>query len=163
MALAKDVEYLAGFVDSLGVPILRENLDELQQTVLLLQAENTDEFYDISTRNKKYGRVDAMNGPLLLEKYASNFVFAKENENTVLILFTDFRAHLKALQKQINSQHFPLSLRGIVSKRNVDMCGGYWRCMSILVYMKDLGQDKLHPHYTVIYVAPTKLETRQGN
>ncbi|KAK2761400.1 hypothetical protein FQN54_001922 [Arachnomyces sp. PD_36] len=67
-ALAKDVAYLAEFVDSLGVPILRENLDELQQTVQLMQAENTDEFYDISIRNKKYGRVDAMNGPLLLEK-----------------------------------------------------------------------------------------------
>ncbi|EGC48276.1 exocyst complex component Sec15 [Histoplasma capsulatum var. duboisii H88] len=67
-ALARDVDYLTQFVDSLGVPILRENLDELQQTVQLLQAENTDEFYDISTRNKKYGRVDAMNGPILLEK-----------------------------------------------------------------------------------------------
>ncbi|KAL4898457.1 exocyst complex component Sec15 [Aspergillus ambiguus] len=68
VALAKDVEYLYQFVDSLGVPILRENLDELQQTVQLMQAENTDEFYDISTRNKKYGRVDAINGPILLEK-----------------------------------------------------------------------------------------------
>ncbi|OGM41593.1 exocyst complex component Sec15 [Aspergillus bombycis] len=68
MALAKDVEYLYHFVDSLGVPILRENLDELQQTVQLMQADNTDEFYDISTRNKKYGRVDAINGPVLLEK-----------------------------------------------------------------------------------------------
>lgn len=68
-ALAKDVEYLTKFVDSLGVPILRENLDELQQTVHLMQAENTDEFYDISIRNKKYGRVDAINGPILLEKY----------------------------------------------------------------------------------------------
>jgi exocyst complex component 6 len=67
-ALAKDVEYLAAFVDSLGNPILRENLDELQQTVNLLQSDNSDEFYDISTRNKKYGRVDAMNGPMLLEK-----------------------------------------------------------------------------------------------
>lgn len=69
-ALAKDVEYLSRFVDSLGVPILRENLDELQQTVQLMQADNADEFYDISTRNKKYGRVDAINGPILLEKYA---------------------------------------------------------------------------------------------
>ncbi|PYI26572.1 putative exocyst complex component Sec15 [Aspergillus indologenus CBS 114.80] len=68
LALAKDVEYLYEFVDSLGVPILRENLDELQQTVQLMQADNTDEFYDISTRNKKYGRVDAINGPVLLEK-----------------------------------------------------------------------------------------------
>ena len=56
-------------MDTLGNPILRENLDELQQTVMLMQAENSDEFYDMSTRNKKYGRVDAMNGPLLLEKY----------------------------------------------------------------------------------------------
>lgn len=66
--LAKDVQYLTEFVDSLGVPILRENLDELQQTVNLMQADNADEFYDISTRNKKYGRVDALNGPVLLEK-----------------------------------------------------------------------------------------------
>ena len=70
-ALAKDVEYLAQFVDSLNVPILRENLDELQQTVQLMQADNADEFYDISTRNKKYGRVDAMQGPILLEKYVT--------------------------------------------------------------------------------------------
>ncbi|OJJ04597.1 hypothetical protein ASPVEDRAFT_137292 [Aspergillus versicolor CBS 583.65] len=68
MALAKDVEYLYQFVDSLNNPILRENLDELQQTVQLMQADNADEFYDISMRNKKYGRVDAINGPTLLEK-----------------------------------------------------------------------------------------------
>lgn len=68
-ALAKDVRYLTEFVDTLGNPILRENLDELQQTIALMQAENSDEYYDVSTRNKKYGRVDAMNGPLLLEKY----------------------------------------------------------------------------------------------
>ena len=67
-ALAKDVQYLTEFVDTLGNPILRENLDELQQTIMLMQAENSDEFYDIATRNKKYGRVDAMNGPILLEK-----------------------------------------------------------------------------------------------
>ena len=69
-ALAKDVKYLTEFVDTLGNPILRENLDELQQTILLMQADNSDEYYDVSTRNKKYGRVDAMNGPVLLEKYA---------------------------------------------------------------------------------------------
>ena len=68
-ALAKDVRYLTEFVDTLGNPILRKNLDELQETIALMQAENSDEFYDIATRNKKYGRVDAMNGPLLLEKY----------------------------------------------------------------------------------------------
>ncbi|KAL2830631.1 exocyst complex subunit Sec15-like-domain-containing protein [Aspergillus pseudoustus] len=68
LALAKDVEYLYLFVDSLNNPILRENLDELHQTVQLMQADNADEFYDISMRNKKYGRVDAINGPTLLEK-----------------------------------------------------------------------------------------------
>lgn len=49
--------------------MLRENLDELQQTVNLMQSDNHDEFYDISIRNKKYGRVDPLNGPMLLEKY----------------------------------------------------------------------------------------------
>ncbi|MDI1491806.1 MAG: Rab GTPase-binding exocyst subunit S15 [Ramalina farinacea] len=67
-ALAKDVQYLTEFVDTLGNPILRENLDELQQTIALMQSDNADEFYDISTRNKKYGRVDALQGPHLLEK-----------------------------------------------------------------------------------------------
>ncbi|KAH0538722.1 hypothetical protein FGG08_004674 [Glutinoglossum americanum] len=66
-ALAKDVHYLAEFVDSLNNPILPETLDELQQTVNLMLADTSDEFYDVSTRNKKYGRVDPMNGPLLLE------------------------------------------------------------------------------------------------
>ena len=67
-ALAKDVEHLAAFVDSLDVPILKENLDELEQTIQLMQATNTDEFYDMTSRNKKYGRVDAIKGPALLEK-----------------------------------------------------------------------------------------------
>lgn len=49
--------------------MLRENLDELQQTVNLMQSDNHEEFYDISIRNKKYGRVDVLNGPMLLEKY----------------------------------------------------------------------------------------------
>lgn len=68
-ALAQDVQYLTEFVDSLeNGQMLRENLDELQQTINLLQSDNHDEFFDISTRNKKYGRVDALNGPILLEK-----------------------------------------------------------------------------------------------
>ena len=33
-----------------------------------MQSDNTEEFYDVSIRNKKYGRVDVLNGPLLLEK-----------------------------------------------------------------------------------------------
>ncbi|KAH7037818.1 exocyst complex subunit Sec15-like-domain-containing protein [Microdochium trichocladiopsis] len=68
-ALAQDVQHLTDFVDGLENGfMLRSNLDELEQTILLLQAENADEFFDISTRNKKYGRVDALNGPILLEK-----------------------------------------------------------------------------------------------
>ncbi|TVY38178.1 Exocyst complex component [Lachnellula subtilissima] len=71
-ALAKDVAYLADFVDSLeNALILKENLDELQQTVYLMQTENPDEFYDVSSRNKKFGRVDAVNGPRILEKYGT--------------------------------------------------------------------------------------------
>lgn len=57
--------------------MLRENLDELQQTVNLMQSDNHDEFYDISIRNKKYGRVDPLNGPMLLEKC----VFTRTIEN----------------------------------------------------------------------------------
>ncbi|KAI8634923.1 exocyst complex subunit Sec15-like-domain-containing protein [Xylariaceae sp. FL1651] len=68
-ALSKDVQHLTDFVDGLENGfMLRSNLDELEQTIQLLQSENTDEFFDVSTRNKKYGRVDAMNGPMLLEK-----------------------------------------------------------------------------------------------
>lgn len=70
-AMALDVESLTQFVAGLdNAFMLEQNLDELQQTVALMQSENHDEFYDISIRNKKYGRVDAMNGPILLEKYA---------------------------------------------------------------------------------------------
>jgi hypothetical protein len=68
-AMALDVEHLTSFVSKLeNAFMLEQNLDELQQTVALMQSENHEEFYDISIRNKKYGRVDAMNGPILLEK-----------------------------------------------------------------------------------------------
>ena len=68
-AMAKDVQYLTKFVSSLeNAFMLEQNLDELQQTIALLQSENHDEFFDITMRNRKYGRVDAMNGPILLEK-----------------------------------------------------------------------------------------------
>ena len=67
-ALATDVKFLSAFAETLGNPILQENLDELRQTVALMQSGNTDEYYDVSTRNKKYGRVNALHGPLLLEK-----------------------------------------------------------------------------------------------
>lgn len=68
-AMALDVEHLTQFVAKLeNAFMLQQNLDELQQTVALMQSENHEEFYDISIRNKKYGRVDVMNGPILLEK-----------------------------------------------------------------------------------------------
>lgn len=70
--MALDVAHLTDFVSKLeNAFMLEQNLDELQQTVALMQSENHEEFYDISIRNKKYGRVDATNGPLLLEKYVS--------------------------------------------------------------------------------------------
>lgn len=106
-ALAKDVDYLAEFVDSLEVPILRENLDELQQTVQLMQAENTDEFYDVSTRNKKYGRVDAINGPILLEKYNPLPI---QFRHDVADKRTGCRVLRKAPQRRINSPRFHLGL-----------------------------------------------------
>ncbi|KAM0248704.1 hypothetical protein ACHAQJ_009345 [Trichoderma viride] len=69
LALAQDVNYLTEFVGSLeNGQMLRENLDELQQTVNMMQSDNHEEFFDISIRNKKYGRVDLLNGPMLLEK-----------------------------------------------------------------------------------------------
>jgi hypothetical protein len=45
-----------------------------------MQADNADEFYDISTRNKKYGRVDALNGPVLLEKLTRTVQSPLRNE-----------------------------------------------------------------------------------
>jgi hypothetical protein len=70
-SLARDAQYLLSFVESLGNPILMENLDELMQTVALMGAEDGGmEFYDISQRNKKYGKVDQLKGAILLEKVA---------------------------------------------------------------------------------------------
>ncbi|EOD46453.1 putative exocyst complex component protein [Neofusicoccum parvum UCRNP2] len=66
--LAQDVEFLSSFVDTLNNPILHENLDELIQTVTLMEAEEPLEFFDVSQRNKKYGRVDREHGAILLEK-----------------------------------------------------------------------------------------------
>jgi exocyst complex component 6 len=66
--LAQDVRYLSDFVDELGNPILKENLDELQQTVALMQTNQPEEFFDVGLANRKYGRVDRANGAILLEK-----------------------------------------------------------------------------------------------
>jgi hypothetical protein len=66
--LAVDTRYLCEFVEGLGNPILMENLDELSQTVTLMGTENSDEFFDVAQRNRKYGKVDSMKGAILLEK-----------------------------------------------------------------------------------------------
>ncbi|KAF2231919.1 exocyst complex subunit Sec15-like protein [Viridothelium virens] len=63
-----DVKHLSQFVDSLGNAILHENLDELRQTVELMGTENKEEFFDVGLRNRRYGRVDKVNGAVLLEK-----------------------------------------------------------------------------------------------
>lgn len=66
--LANDVDHLSNFVQSLDNPILDENLDELRQTIALMATENPDEFFDVMQRNRKFGKVDNMNGAVLLEK-----------------------------------------------------------------------------------------------
>ncbi|KAL1637279.1 putative exocyst complex component [Diplodia seriata] len=66
--LSQDVEFLSSFVETLNNPILRENLDELLQTVTLMQTDDQLEFFDVSQRNRKYGRVDREHGAILLEK-----------------------------------------------------------------------------------------------
>ncbi|KAF2993810.1 hypothetical protein E8E13_001214 [Curvularia kusanoi] len=79
-SLATDTQYLLSFVESLGNPILMENLDELTQTVQLMGAEDGGmEFYDISQRNKKFGKVDQLKGAILLEKVAEGAQVAAQS------------------------------------------------------------------------------------
>lgn len=67
--LRLDVDELVRYVETLPTaPILLESLDELIQTVALMETDSPEEFYDISLRNKKYRGVDPMKGPVLLEK-----------------------------------------------------------------------------------------------
>ena len=67
--LSIDVDHFTQFVRTLpNHLILLESLDELTQTVALMSTDQPEEFYDISLRNKKYGSVDPMKGPQLLEK-----------------------------------------------------------------------------------------------
>lgn len=84
--------------------MLRENLDELQQTISLIQSDNHEEFFDISIRNKKYGRVDALNGPMLLEKYICLLVLQvwETLTNTWQDLPPFLRARLRAPLSQIS-------------------------------------------------------------
>jgi len=67
--LRLDISELVRYVETLPTaPILLESLDELIQTVALMETDSPEEFYDISLRNKKYRNVDPMKGPVLLEK-----------------------------------------------------------------------------------------------
>jgi hypothetical protein len=77
--LATDTRYISDFVSSLNNPILMENLDELTQTVALMGTENSDEFFDVAQRNRKYGKVDNMKGAILLEKVAEGAQFAAQS------------------------------------------------------------------------------------
>lgn len=71
-AMETDVRYLTEFVESLENSfMLTQTLDELQQTVELMKSGNSDEFFEAAVRNKKYPRVNAMNGPILLEKLST--------------------------------------------------------------------------------------------
>ncbi|KAI0480556.1 exocyst complex subunit Sec15-like-domain-containing protein [Xylariaceae sp. FL0804] len=92
-ALAMDAGHLTDFVDGLENGfMLRSNLDELEQTINLLQSDNTDEFFDVSTRNRKYGRVDAMNGPILLEKITQQIA----NPGPTSQRFANFSSNISA-------------------------------------------------------------------
>ncbi|KAL0631551.1 Rab GTPase-binding exocyst subunit S15 [Maublancomyces gigas] len=66
-----DARYLQGFVAGLDEPLLLQIFEELRQTIDLLQSDNTDEFYSIDTRMKKYSNVNPLTGPVLLEKLIS--------------------------------------------------------------------------------------------
>ncbi|KAI9686316.1 MAG: hypothetical protein M1820_010650 [Bogoriella megaspora] len=68
--LDADVKHLTSFVEGLGNAALIQNLDELRQTVEVMAAPQgeREEFFDVGVRMRKFGRVDAVNGAVLLEK-----------------------------------------------------------------------------------------------
>ncbi|KAF2261145.1 exocyst complex subunit Sec15-like protein [Lojkania enalia] len=78
-SLATDTAFLSSFVEGLNNPILMENLDELMQTVALMGTDNSDEFFDVAQRNKKYGKVDSMKGAILIEKVADGAAVAAQS------------------------------------------------------------------------------------
>lgn len=97
-AMETDVRYLTEFVESLDNSfMLTQTLDELQQTVELMKSGNSDEFFEAAVRNKKYPRVNAMNGPILLEKYA--FLFLRfPTTSPCNISFTNGPCHVSDCQ-----------------------------------------------------------------
>lgn len=66
--LNTDITYLQQYVEKLHDPLLVQVFEELGQTIDLLQSGNSDEYYDVNTRMKKYSNVEAFTAPVLLEK-----------------------------------------------------------------------------------------------
>ncbi|KAF2181814.1 exocyst complex subunit Sec15-like protein [Zopfia rhizophila CBS 207.26] len=77
--LVTDADFLSSFVESLNNPILMENLDELMQTVALMGTDNSDEFFDVAQRNRKYGKVDNIKGAILLQKVEEGAAVAAQS------------------------------------------------------------------------------------
>lgn len=117
-----------------------------------MQASNSDEYYDVSTRNKKYGRVNAMNGPLLLEKYVLSLM-------RTAVLHTngyneDSRIPYKVRLKTRSLRRFPRNLAIIEQKAcHVSRC---WPSCLQLPGMKAADG----PHNTTAQFQPTEIKLR---
>lgn len=82
-ALATDVFYLEQFVSTLpNAILLKDGLDELLQVVALMKSENSDEFYDVAVRNRKFGRVDPIVGANILNKLTHTVQSSKPVDTT---------------------------------------------------------------------------------
>ena len=98
-----------------------ENLDELTQTVALMGTDNTDEFFDMAQRNRKYSKVDPQKGPELIEKY-------------VPLVFLAQGLHINSTLGSWKAQRLPrkarlnlVRLRGLVpSARGLALVGRFW-------------------------------------
>lgn len=67
--LQSDVKFLQDHVSTLpNSAVLLDSLDELRQSVDLMATERPEDYYDVSLRNKRFGKVDPLKGPVLLEK-----------------------------------------------------------------------------------------------
>jgi hypothetical protein len=51
--------------------ILKDNLEELMQTVELMRTAGDEEYYEAGNKQRRFGRVDALNAPRILEKYVN--------------------------------------------------------------------------------------------
>ena len=80
-----DVDFLTDFANSLSATNPTTNppstdhstpstLTVLSQSISLMNAPDADEFYEIGVRQRKYGAVDPLTGPILLEKVVRDAV-----------------------------------------------------------------------------------------